>query len=188
MTVGFKVYITDNDLHGINLHRLTEQIYIIIQSYWSKEGSCSRESACVGDTKCSTFAVELCCLFPTKVSELPMPTKRSCLSKIVLLPLFVFSVSVLVEESNQHILRSSSVESPCLRRCVLLRAVKRSKIKVGFKSSSLVYWDPQYKLRYSSSSMTLQSSCSLQSLELREAMHILSRLSTPDRRWINAFA
>lgn len=56
---------------------------------------------------------------------------RSRLSKIVLLSLFV--VIVLVEESDQHILRSrGGVESPCLRRC-LLRAVKRSKTKVGRK-------------------------------------------------------
>ncbi|XP_020605771.1 uncharacterized protein LOC110044549 [Orbicella faveolata] len=59
-----------------------------------------------------------------------MPTARSRLSKIVLVSLFAFIVSVLVEESDQQILRSRHVESLCLRRC-LLRAVKRSKTKVS---------------------------------------------------------
>lgn len=129
--------------HGINLHRLTEHINFVLNLHHNpglcvKEGSCSRDSACpwLGDTRCLTFVLELC-LFLPKLSKSPMPTARSRLSKIVLVSLFVFIVSVLVEESDQQILRSRHVESLCLRRC-LLRAVKRSKTKVGLKFWSLV--------------------------------------------------
>lgn len=132
------------DGHGINFQRLTEHIKFVLNlhhnpSLYGKEGLCSREGACLGDTHNAERLRWSCgaCFCGSFLSSVLMPTKRYRLSRIVLVSLFVFIVSVLVEESDQHILRSSHVESLCLRRC-FLRAVKRSKTKVTFKSCSLV--------------------------------------------------
>ncbi|KAJ7382981.1 TIR domain [Desmophyllum pertusum] len=56
-----------------------------------------------------------------------MPTKRNRLSKIVLVPLFVFIIGALVEVVSPQ---SSPVELLCLRRCHL-RAARSSNVKVS---------------------------------------------------------
>lgn len=106
---------------------------------------------------------------------MPILANRSGLhvSRIVLVAVFVFIASALVEESEQLISPSTPAESLCLRRC-RLRTEKRSNTKVRF-TYSLVRLDSHTVLQY----VSLKSSCRLIFINLRKAMILRNNLRGP---------